>query len=260
MKMEFKKKSINLSVGDVTYFVGGEGSPLLYIHGAGGLLITDPLHRLAGSHRLYMPIMPGLDGTEFVDGVDNMEKLADLIADFIKTVIEDNCDVLGFSFGGWLASWLVVRHPELVELLVLESPAGFRPEGKGGMPSDPKEQFRTLYAHPEKCPPDDRPQDMAPTNRKNVAHYHQGIALDEELLAQMGNIQSSTLLLYGTLEERIPIETCRILKDNIPRCFFTYVYDAAHGIEVDQPERFTDIVADFLARGEAFLAKQSDVA
>jgi hypothetical protein len=43
------------------------------------------------------------------------------------------------------------------------------------------------------------------------------------------------------------------LKAKIPTSHLIYVYDAAHAIEVDQPERFLTLVGDFLARGQGFL-------
>jgi hypothetical protein len=36
-------------------------------------------------------------------------------------------------------------------------------------------------------------------------------------------------------------------------------FDAAHTIEVDQPERLTGLVSDFLERGEAFLVNNRTV-
>ncbi|MDE0058134.1 MAG: alpha/beta hydrolase, partial [Defluviicoccus sp.] len=61
------------------------------------------------------------------------------------------------------------------------------------------------------------------------------------------------LILHGTRDGVVPASGARLLKSRIPRCFLIYVYDAAHAIEVDQPEYFVGLVTDFFARGEAFL-------
>jgi len=255
--MNFEKRISKLNKGEVYYYVGGEGSPVLYLHGAGGLLKSKAHEMLSISHRLYMPVTPGYDGTQFLEGVDSMSRLADLTADFITSEIGNRCDVIGHSFGGWQACWLAVNHPDKVELLILEAPAGFRPSGKGGLDLPHEELMQRLTAYPEKRPQDDRPLKIVQTNRDQVRlHYHGGIPLDDALLARLGQISSSTLLVYGTLEEIVPIETCRILKANIPRIYLNYVYDAAHTIEVDQPERFVKLVGDFLERGEAFLVNK----
>jgi pimeloyl-ACP methyl ester carboxylesterase len=254
MIMNFEKKIAKLDKGDVTYFVCGDGPPVVYLHGAGGLLKSKAHELLSAKHRIYMPTTPGYDGTELIDGIDNMPALADLTADFIASEIGEGSDIIGHSFGGWLGCWLAVNHPEKVELLILEAPAGFRPGGKGGLDLPPDELAKRLVAYPEKRPEDDRPLEMITNNRDTVRlHYHDGMPLDEALVARLGEIKSSTLLVYGTLERIVPIETCRILKEAIPRIYFNYIYDAAHTIEVDQPERFVGIVGDFLERGEAFI-------
>lgn len=252
--MEFIEKTINFQKGTLTYYVCGEGPPVLYLHGAGGLLKSKAHELICANHCLYLPVTPGYDGTEFIDGVNSMSGLAALTAEFIATEIGQSCDVIGHSFGAWHALWLAVNHPELVELLVLEAPAGFRPAGKGGLDHPPEELARRLMAYPEKMPVDDRSLAIIQENRDHVRmHYHGGMPMDDELVGRLAEIKSSTLLLYGTLETIVPIESCRILKAQIPRIYLNYIYDAAHIIEVDQPERFASIVCDFLDRGEAFL-------
>ena len=44
----------------------------------------------------------------------------------------------------------------------------------------------------------------------------------------------------------------------IPRAKLLYVYDSGHNIEVDQPERFVDLIRDILTRGEAFIVYPGD--
>ena len=251
--MNFETKAAKVDAGKIGYQVGGEGTPILYLHGAGGLVKNAVHESLATAHRVYLPTLPGFDGGDFLDGVDSMPALADSLAEFIKSEIDGPCDLVGHSFGGWLAAYVALRHPELVEMLVLECPAGFRPDDKGGLSDDPKELLRTLYAYPDKRPADDRPEDVVRQNRQQVRHYHDGIPLDEDLVGQLGEINARTMILYGTREEVIPIETCRILKDGLKDSYLIYIYDAAHFLEVDQPERVAGLILDFLARGESFI-------
>jgi len=44
-----------------------------------------------------------------------------------------------------------------------------------------------------------------------------------------------------------------VLSERIPDCHLIFVYDAAHNIEVDQPDRFLTVVRSFLDRGKAFI-------
>ena len=258
--MEFERKKATLAAGDVDYFVAGAGEPVLYLHSAGGVRMTAALEGLADKFRVYVPILPGFDGTPTLESVGSMSDLAGLAENFIAAAIGDKCDVMGHSFGGWVAAWLAVTAPERIDLLVLQAPAGFRQDGEGGMVDDPAELRRLMYAHPENLPPETKPVEMLAQNREMLPHYRGGTAMDADLAARLGDIQSLTLILHGTLDGVIPESSPRLLKERIPHSHLIYVYDAAHNIEVDQPERFSDVVGDFLARGEGFLINQGDTA
>ena len=73
--------------------------------------------------------------------------------------------------------------------------------------------------------------------------------MDTALADRLGEIEAPTLILHGTKDGAIPAASMRLLKQRIQRAFLIFIYDAAHAIEVDQPEHFTDLVDDFLGIG-----------
>ena len=81
--------------------------------------------------------------------------------------------------------------------------------------------------------------------------------IDEPLVAELASIQSETLILYGTEERMIPIETCDILKGGIPHSQLTHILGAGHMAQFDQPERMVPIIEEFLGREEASLVTRS---
>jgi pimeloyl-ACP methyl ester carboxylesterase len=249
----FQENTIELATGTLTYHVAGAGAPVIHMHAASGFRETAPLAGLAEKFRVYAPVVPGFDGTKVHDDVASMEALAALEAEFADAVIGATADVIGHSFGGWLAAWYTVGHPDKVGQLVLECPAGFREGGEGGLPTDPEEMRRALYAHPEKAPPETKPGAVLARNREILAHYHGGKPMDHALAERLGEIEALTLILHGTKDGAIPIDSPRLLKNRIPHSFLIYVYDAAHAIEVDQPEYVLNLIDDFLTRGESFL-------
>jgi pimeloyl-ACP methyl ester carboxylesterase len=251
--------STRLSTGALTYFVHGEGRPLLYLHPAGGMRWTKPLEALAKTHRLYVPVMPGFDSTAKHVDVTTMKALATLVGEFVDQVVQTECDVIGQSFGGWVACWLTVLRPERVAQLVLECPAGFRLEGQGARPMDAEALKRALFLYPEKLPPGGKTLEVEAANRTMLAHYHATIAMDQELLGRLGEIDQLTLILHGSADTLIPKESVQLLRSKLKHAFLVYVYDAAHNIEVDQPERFQRLVEDFLARSEAFMVNWASV-
>ncbi len=253
----FERSSAKLPSGEISYWVAGDGPPVLYLHAAGGARPTAGLVALARGHRIYMPVIPGFDDTPLLDRVVNMRDIARLGADFIEAVIGERSDVIGQSFGGWAAPWLALEHADAVGLLVLECPAGFRPDGHPPPSSDPEIRLAQLYAHPDRRPPETKSEATLARNREMLHHYHGAAMRDEALIARLGEIEALTLILMGTKDGSIPPASVQLLKDRLPRAFLVYVYDAAHSIETDQPERFAAVVGDFLKRGETFIVNQS---
>lgn len=257
----FSEQQIELSTGPIRYLKGGTGPALLHLHSAAGPRLSPAIERLASKHTIFMPTAPGFNGTPAHANVTTMAGLAGVTAEFIRKAVGKSCDVMAESFGGWIALWLAAKHPDLVEQLVLEAPAGMRTKGVGGLPPDPAERDRKLYAVPERAPKEPRYEQVLPGNFKAVQGYTGGETLDAELVKALPQIKARTLLLFGTKEEVTPVEDVgRRLKAGIPHSHLSYIYGAAHAVEFDQPERVARLVGAFLERGEAFLVRTAEVA
>jgi len=233
--MAFEREEVRLPGGVLTYWVAGSGSPLLYIHGGEGAQTSDALARLAQGRRVYVPILPGFDSSDAHKDVRSVRQLAHMLGDFIAAKIGGACDVIGFSFGGWVALWLAADKPNSVDHLILQSPLGFVPEGRDEL----------LGA-----------AGTMAQNRDVLARYAGGTA--DDLMPALADITCVTLLLAGASDDVARPETVRLLKSRMPRSYLVYVFDARHAIEVDQPNRFHGVVTDFLTWGEAFLVNRAD--
>jgi pimeloyl-ACP methyl ester carboxylesterase len=256
--MQPRQLKVSLSSGELTYFVAGEGRPIVYLHPAGGVRWTRVLEGLAKSFAVHVPVMPGFDGTSVHGAVKSMQGLARLVGEFIEKLMPGPCDVMGCSFGGCLALWLAVERPDRVDHLVLECPAVFRP--KGARPADAEALRKALYAHPEKLPADSKPPELEAANRGMLPHYRAPDDPDSELLAKAASIDKLTLILHGTADRMIPKESVQLLKSRLPRSYLVYVWDAAHAIEVDQPERMLAVLGSFLERSEGFMVNWGTLA
>lgn len=249
----FARKTVRLASGEVTYHVGGAGRPILYLHSAGGIRISPALQDLAKRFRIYLPVAPGFDGTEGLADVATVPDLAKLAAEFADSVIGESCDVIGHSFGGYVAAWFAVLNPTRLGQLVLECAAGFRLPDAPPLPSDPALLQGCFFAHPERIPAGDSDPARAAANRVAADSYMGGTRMDAALLGRLGEIGCLTLILQGTKDGVIGAASARLIKARIPRSHLIYVYDAAHVIEIDQPTRFATLVGDFLERAEGFL-------
>lgn len=111
----------------VHYFVGGEGTPLLLIHGLGSRsedwAPEMPAYVNSG-FRVYALDLLGCGRTDRPDIAYTIQQQADLVRDFLKAVHVQQADVIGWSLGGWIALQFSLDHPQAVRRLVLMDSAG----------------------------------------------------------------------------------------------------------------------------------------
>jgi pimeloyl-ACP methyl ester carboxylesterase len=212
------EEKILLASGELTYFRAGSGRALLYLHPAGGVRRSAVLAGRGQSFALYVPVIPGFEGTDFHPGVQTRQALAALVAEFSSRVIGERCDVMGWSFGGAVALWLALERPDLVERLVLECPAGLVSIDKR----------------------------IKRVNRALLEHYGAQDGLDETLLARVGEVAHATLIVQGTDDGTIPAASAELLKGRLRNAALKYAPGAGHDLEVDAPQRVLALVREFL--------------
>jgi pimeloyl-ACP methyl ester carboxylesterase len=252
----FSERDVMLATGVLRVRSGGEGRPVVHLHSAAGPRVSPLAAALVDHHTVHQPIAPGFDSMPFHKGAESMQALADVVASFIRDECGGKCDLIGESFGGWAALWVAAKHPDMVWQMVLEAPAGLRPDGKGGLPEDSEARQRALHAQPARAPKETRSDTQQMANRKATLTYTKGAAFDAALAERLPSIKARTLILMGTQDLIIPAETGHLLKSVIPQSHLTYIHGAAHALEFDQPKRVSGLVLDFLDRGESFLVRE----
>jgi pimeloyl-ACP methyl ester carboxylesterase len=257
--MTFERHQVALYTGELSYFVAGEGEPLLYLHPAGGALLTEMVQGLAKFRKVYVPILPGFDGTSRHAGVDTVVDLANLAAEFSALVIGEAPDVMGASFGGWVALWMATLHPKGVGRLVLEAPAGLR-FGMDENSLTPEAARANLFAYPAKAAAIAPTRETAIANGEAFRAYANGVFVDQALVAALPTIQAHALVLMGTLDVTVPPETGWTLTATLPHVNLSYVYDAAHAAQVDQPAACLRTIRPFLEKGAAFIVASREYA
>ena len=128
----FIDQKIDLASGPVHFVKGGSGPALLHLHSAAGPRLSPAIEKLAAKHTIYMPTMPGFNGTPTHAGIATMKDLGGLTAAFIRVTVGKSCDVVAESFGGWVALWLLFGMS--ARLRACE--AGRSPFGLGDAPAE----------------------------------------------------------------------------------------------------------------------------
>ncbi|MGE0735025.1 MAG: alpha/beta fold hydrolase [Alphaproteobacteria bacterium] len=241
---DYRRETAQLSSGVVNYRSAGSGRPIVFLHGAGGLRHSPAASVLSEQAQILQPALPGFDGSAYIAGIESLRALAGIVAGFIAAATADGiADVVGHSFGGRLAAWLALDYPRCVRRLVLECPAGF---GLKEPPSkDPAILRRQLYVRADEAPPEDKPEEVVRGNRAALERYGL-VARDEPLIARLPEISMPTLILFGTEERMIAPEAAQLLKNTIPDATLVYITEAAHNMDVDQPEQTAAAIGRFL--------------
>lgn len=108
------------------YWVGGEGAPLVLVHGLGGAAVnfTHLAPLLARERRVLVPDLPGHGGTASLPDVESLTDLAEHVRAVAAHEGMLPAAAVGYSMGGVVALRLAVARPEAVAALALVAPAG----------------------------------------------------------------------------------------------------------------------------------------
>jgi pimeloyl-ACP methyl ester carboxylesterase len=112
-------------INGVDYYIElhGEGPPLLLLHGGFGTIgmFGPVLAALARSHRVIAVDLYGHGRTALTDRPIEPKAIGDDMAELVARLGFDTVDVMGYSFGGYVAFRMAVQHPARVGRLVLVS-------------------------------------------------------------------------------------------------------------------------------------------
>ncbi len=106
------------------YEIHGEGTPLVLIHGGGSTIQTSfnkILPLLARHYKVIAVELQAHGHTSDRDNAESFEQDADDVAGLLQYLKMNKTHFLGFSNGGNTAMQIAIRHPELVNKLVVIS-------------------------------------------------------------------------------------------------------------------------------------------
>ena len=247
--MAFQERVAQAGGSELHYLDSGSGSrAVVMLHGAGGRRVDERVfNALAKNYRVIAPSMPGFD--QSTPGIAaSVPEVADVMADFIRQVVGGPAAVIGESFGGNVSCWLAIRHPDVVDALVLAAPAGLWGEGGLNLAQlSPQEIAVALYGRPPDQPPSPEMVERSGRNRANMMRLSQPRPrFDPELQEQLAQIKAPTLLLWGTADQLILPQQARYFQERIPRLRFVSIEGGPHVLSAAAPDEFLAAVLEFL--------------
>ena len=236
---------------------GGQGAPLLYLHGALGVYGWTPfMERLSRGFEVIVPDHPGFGQSDTPDWLDTIGDLAYFYLDVIKAMGLSGVHLSGTSLGGWIAAEIAVRDCHALTSLTLTAPAGIHVKGlsKGDFFMWSPEQFvRNLPYDPAVAdamlavPVTEAQQFTAMKNRLATAKLGwQPRLYNPHLHKWLHRISVPTLILWGDSDRIIPPGYGPAFRDLIPGSRLEVFANCGHVPHIEYTDDWVAKVTGFM--------------
>ena len=251
--------------------IGDSGRRTVFLHGlfGQGRNFTQVAKALVPELRSTLVDLPNHGRSPWTGEVGYVA-VADLVADFVRTTYDDApVHLVGHSMGGKVAMVLALRHPELVERLVVVDIAPAPSDGAGEFEhlltaltsvdlaslerrADADEQLRAAI-------PDERVRGFLLQNLRSTDGGFRWQADLDLLLRELptiagwpdveGTFDHKVLWLAGERSHYVRPEHEERMRALFPRTVKVEVKGAGHWVHSEQPEAFTTALRVFLTAG-----------
>jgi len=243
-----------------------DSSPaVLLLHGLGATgtswgLQFPPL--IKAGYRPIAPDAPGFGDSPIVSRPWTIRGASDEIASMLGEMETGRVHVIGLSMGGVLAQQLVHDHPHLVDRLMLASTyAVMRPKKLStwfyflrrlsalsfrGIPAQAEVVARQVFPKPEQAVLREMlVTTISSADKKTYQEAMRSLGLFDSR-RWLNKINHPTLVISGAMDTTVPPKAQLKLAEGIPGARQVLIEDGGHAVNVDQFERFNEIMMDFL--------------
>ncbi len=227
----------------------GSGRPVfVLIHGIGlgRSVFEDLTENLDRAAEVIAVDLPGYGEAPEPPRVLTMERTADLVAAYLRDCVDEPVVLIGHSMGAQVAIEVAVRHPSVIERLVLVGPGG-DPTARSG-----RAQFGRLA------------RDLAIESPKVIArgareYIRAGPHLRAKFRAMLAHqpehvlaqVSVPTLVLRGEDDIVTPRAWCRQIVEGIPDARSAEVAGHGHETMIRDASHAAILIREFVAEGSA---------
>lgn len=244
--------------GDQIYYVqqGERGLPVIFIHGAGSshLIWWNQLRALAPLAQAVALDLPG-HGKSSPGGRDSVPAYADVILSFLDARGFDRAVVAGHSMGGAISQMLALSHPDRIAgLALIGTGARLRVLPailEGIISADSFDHTLELIVENSYAPGLDpdmrrRAKEELRACAPAVTHGDFVACNNFDVIARVGEIHASTLVVCGRQDRMTPAKYSEFLASRMPNARLVPVEDAGHFVMVEKPDAVNQALVDWL--------------
>ena len=248
--MKFEDRFVEVDGCKVHLRRGGQGDPLLFLHGASGAPAVMPfMEKHAQRFDVLVPEHPGYGKSDEPEWLENIHDMAYFYLDFIEQLGLKNLTLVGSSMGGWIAMEIAVRDTARLKSLILVSPAGIA--APGVRPADiflmpPEVLVRNLFvdqklAEARLAAPED--VDASLKNRHTTARLAWEPRLHDPFLPKwLHRIDVPVKIVWGREDKILPVGLGQELKRLLPKAQMHVMDNVGHLPHAERVDEFVDIV------------------
>jgi len=235
----------------------GEGPPVVFLHGAGGLFWDPFLDALASRRRVIAPQHPGSGGSQ---GLEHLEDVLDLVlyyGELFDVLGLGAVSLIGHSFGGMVAAEIAATNPERIDKLVLLAPLGLWIDDHpipdistldpAGLPAlllaDPGGPLAGLLTSPDVTDPEALFQ--AAMGMASILQFIWPIP-DKGLNRRLYRVKADTLVVWGAQDRLVDPAYGPAFTAAIPNARLEIVDGAGHLPQLEQAAHVIGLVDGFL--------------
>ncbi|MGB3588139.1 MAG: alpha/beta fold hydrolase [Tunicatimonas sp.] len=236
------------------YVDEGEGEIMLLLHGLFGALSNwaGVVERFRHQYRVLIPMLPVYEMPVRKAG---LEELHTYVEKFVAEMEIRDLTVIGNSLGGHIGLIFTISNQELVKQLILTGSSGLFESSMGG--SFPKrgnyqyikERVEYTFYDPSTISKEyvdeifetvsSIPKCMSIVQIAKSAQRH-------NMADQIHQIRVPTLLIWGLNDTITPPIVAHDFNRLIPNSTLRFIDHCCHAPMMEQPERFNDVLAEFL--------------
>jgi pimeloyl-ACP methyl ester carboxylesterase len=240
----------------IHYLIGGDGSPLLLLHGhpSRALEWGPLLPTLTKQHRVIAIDFLGYGESDAPDVDYSISTQTAVVLGLLDLLNLQQTDVLGFSMGGWVALKLAAEHPERVRRLVLVDSGGLKFDTRltpeSFVPQTLPEFRESEKLHSDRKLPDFVARDLIRLSQERAWTLRRVgaslLSFRDALDGRLQNVRMPVLLIWGKEDRLISYEVAHRFERELPQAKLVGLEGCGHLVLWECSDRALPEVLAFL--------------